>query len=645
MQNIVLDLLTWEKLLRLNSQKTTSSEASDNLKDVADSLRKVANALVTGKDEKGKPVSPQDMGQRLLRLWRVAHDQEWQFSTLSVLGDEANHISLTLSFLRDTAENLLREDYIRPEKPLKIPEIEKLMNPIGICSTCRKVVELRAGLCPFCKKKTKLLDPEKYFKKKKKLEFIPEQEIDYEKLAPSTIFMYNPDTDRHECKNCGYAAYDEGDTKDPMCRDLKRCPKCGLKDERTRSGPRVFIAPASQRIAAKKAAPARAKDKEYNRPRMLKMKSDKREEKPGEKEEAKHVAEEAPSGLGKTAWPCVGGNARRNGRGIYPGPTRGKISWKVDLGKTLSAPPLVGDGGNVYLGTVDRGFVQITKNGKIGWEFHLTDPVLSGACIGANGNIFFGTITKFYSLNPDGTTRWSVRKGCVHSPVLTTDGSVIFASKDTLYCFDRDSKLKWEHNFGEAPPGKNYDLTPALDSEDNIYVTTNQLNIFSPEGELKNQIQLIGGGTAPAIDERGLIYVGTENMLKCISSNGSLRWEYEVRDLVSTPPCFDREGNIYFGTSKTGSIYSIDPEAMRRWEHSVGSPIVGPLTTDSQGSVYFVDQNSNLYCIDNSGRKSWRVCSKSLIFLGGGNFNPSPAIGAGHILFATCQNGKLYAIK
>ncbi|MCE1245241.1 MAG: PQQ-binding-like beta-propeller repeat protein [Firmicutes bacterium] len=626
MQNTILDLMTWSKLFRNVSRKTTAIEARDNLVYVSDRLDDISTGLLTGRDSKGKNVNPGEMGQALLRLWRVTNEQTWRFSTVNVLGEEGNQISLILSFLRDSAENLLRGDYISPESPLKKEDIEEMMNPIGLCPYCKKVMEAKAGFCPYCKKRLKA-DQVLELKEDavKKVDFIKEAEIDFEKLAPSTVFLFSIKNNRYECHRCGFAPFEQGQTKDPKCRDLKSCSNCGIKEKAAVKGPKAFISDTGLRPSA-----------------LVMSKEDEQEK----KEDQEKIREDnIYRGISKdSAWPCEGVDMTRGGQAKVKGPAKGKVKWSLKLSPDGSTAPVTAPDGSVFVGVPGTGYVKVSPAGKPLWIFHMEDKNMSSACLDQQGHIIFNMPGKTYKLNEDGSPRWMAREGGVFPPALDDKGNIYVISDINLVCISHDGLIKWSVPLGVEIEDLNMDPTPAITSDGNITLATDHLLSFDPTGKLVFKQKLVKKGMRPVTDNRGYVYTGYESCITAYGGKGSRLWFYEMNDQVSTPLTMSQDGLIYFGSMRDGSLYCISNTGSRRWGFRTGYPVLSSPVIDCEENSYFSNQEGKLYCINKTGQQKWVFTAKSMGFIGGGTFGPG-AIGMPGTLYITCTDGKLYAIE
>lgn len=621
MRNTVLDILTWIKLFRTYSKTTSSIEARENLNETADKLQKVADRLLTGKDEKGNPVKVPDTAQAMLHLWRKIHKQEWRYATLNVLDDGGNQASLILSLIRDTAENLLKGDYVVPDAPIKVEEVLELMNPVGICRHCNRVIEAKAGFCPSCREKTEegdVLEPAE--RKEKTIEIIMGE--DFENLAPSTIFLLNGQTGSYECSKCGFAPFEAGITKDAMSRNVRKCPSCGFEGvqkaqslQKSKAGGSLF----------RRQKPAVDRGRETVEIKLS-----------PEDDIYKGLMEES-------SWPADGANCFRTGASKGIGAKNGKVKWALPLTPDLSSPPVLDAEGNVYLGTMGGGFVQIKPDSTFGWNFIVEEDISSSACIDVNGFIYLSVPGKTYKLNPDGTPRGMVREGSDFPPVLDRSGNLYIISEGHLISAGSEGGIRWKTSLGPGVEEVIQDLTPAVGPEGNIYVSTDHLVGFNSTGKEIFRTPLLRRGTRPTVGSDGIIYLGTENKLLAVRNNGTILWQKEFRDYVNTSLTIFNNEYMLFGTMNIGTLYCVTMTGGVMWEFKADSAISAPVSIDNTGNIYFSSQNGKMYSVNGKGKLRWEYSTKSLGFFGGGIFNSAPAIGKAGITYASCQDGKLYA--
>jgi hypothetical protein len=343
-------------------------------------------------------------------------------------------------------------------------------------------------------------------------------------------------------------------------------------------------------------------------------------------------------------WPFAGGSSGRTGQSLYTGPLMGRVKWTTKMASNLNTPPVVGPQGCIFIGTLESGFVKLTSEGEEEWTFLVDEPIMTAAGVSSRGTVYFGTHNKFFCLNPDGSPRWVFRKGCWHPPVADERENVYVISQADLFCLSPDGRLMWEKHLGESAV-LGFDLRPALDSEGNIYVVTEELGVYSPSGQQVSRVKLLGETTAPAVDAAGRAYIGEGGVMKCLRGDGSTLWTNAVEDLISTPPAVSSDGYVAFGVKENPDLYYLNPQGKIKWKYNVGEPLLGSPIIDSQGNVFCLTQGSRIFAVSFDGQQLWQLSGRSFGFLSNTAFNKYPALGERNLMLITTLDGRLLAIE
>lgn len=112
------------------------------------------------------------------------------------------------------------------------------------------------------------------------------------------------------------------------------------------------------------------------------------------------------------------------------------------------------------------------------------------------------------------------------------------------------------------------------------------------------------------------IYVGSsDNSLFSFSTNGSLKWRYDVGGAIESSPLVGNNDDI-FVTGSEGRLYGISSEGTRRWgwanHYDTGSSIRSSPSMGSDGTIYFGDSQGRLHAVSSfdglkPGTGSWPV--------------------------------------
>lgn len=111
---------------------------------------------------------------------------------------------------------------------------------------------------------------------------------------------------------------------------------------------------------------------------------------------------------------------------------------------------------------------------------------------------------------------------------------------------------------------------------------------------------------------------------------------FPTSDPIVASPTLDLHGNVYVG-DEGGSFYSINPlNGELRWIFKAKDAIYGAAAIE-RDRVYFGSLDSNLYCLDTTGKQRWSLYLGDEIYC-------TPAIGADGTIYVSTDKGTLTAI-
>jgi outer membrane protein assembly factor BamB len=330
------------------------------------------------------------------------------------------------------------------------------------------------------------------------------------------------------------------------------------------------------------------------------------------------------------------------------------VLWRAAVGSQRLTAPALGLDGTIYAGSED-GLYAVSAAGKILWKHPVREGILAPPVVATDGVIYFSTaFGDVQSVNADGTARWGPRYGSIgylSPPALGNDGVVYLANNvSDLYALrpDRtDSKL-WTiqteregigfagvtlpgtARVGQAPSN----APPAIGVDGNLYVPRQHwLHSITPDGRERWTTFLTNGLLGPAaIGQDGTIYVGSakwERGIYAVNSNGTLRWNSDVRGIVRGSPVVDNQGNIYF--SLDTEVAALAPDGRVKWEIMQPGIFTPVLTQD--GTLYaglVFDAVPYLAAIDTNGSIKWKWKLP--------NNSSEPVIGADGTVYFTASN-------
>jgi outer membrane protein assembly factor BamB len=140
----------------------------------------------------------------------------------------------------------------------------------------------------------------------------------------------------------------------------------------------------------------------------------------------------------------------------------GKLAWSVDLGADVDSAPVVGDGGEIFVGTDGGEIVRLGEDGTIVWRSNVGGYARGALSIARNGDLLSGTygplprlvrvdgatgvIRGAFSIQGTGARDFGVHGGALEDD----DGALYFgAQDDTVYALERSGALRWKWKTGD----------------------------------------------------------------------------------------------------------------------------------------------------------------------------------------------------
>ncbi|MBD3267026.1 PQQ-binding-like beta-propeller repeat protein [bacterium] len=373
--------------------------------------------------------------------------------------------------------------------------------------------------------------------------------------------------------------------------------------------------------------------------------------------------------------PTFHNNNQRTGRTEVNGPRNPQLLWTFSTQASVTASPVIGTDGTVYLASTDGNLYAIDQAGREKWVFTAEESIFGTPAIAPDGSILFGDLEgKYYAVNPDGTRKWLYRfrsgleKRILASPVVNEDGqSFICGWNKEVHAVDADGLVVWKKSLSGLLTS-----SPVMDAENHVYFGEkdgNQLAIhqFSPSSSYPKwtyKDKIFAGGErligTPAIDTaRDHLVIGVctnqGGRVNCIRlSNHMTRWRTDLPKGIFSSPALGKDGTVYIGClggahvegdealqkREFGMLYALNPDSGEvAWTFQTeGYYIFGSPTVDGEGVIYIGDSDGIVYAVSPEGKELWRFPTQ-------GTIASAPVLDASGKLYVTSYDSHLYAIS
>ena len=305
------------------------------------------------------------------------------------------------------------------------------------------------------------------------------------------------------------------------------------------------------------------------------------------------------SSLDPGPWPTLGHDNQRTNRSSLHGPSSPGTPMVVyAAAASIFSSPIVTSDGKIVVSTCSTNVATIDPSGSPIWTFPL-QPTYNEAAYGltasTDGAIHVAVNDcpdipgaqpmHFYSLNPNGTVRWSdSQTGMYGSPAIAADG--------TIYQGDELANIR------------------AYNPSSGAVLWTTHVCCF--------------GNRSAALDSVGNLYVATDGgifgslPLWSLAPNGSLRWVRGAGNFLSTTI---GPGDLVYTINSAGTLFCYHTDGSQCWGafSTGGSVAENSLAISSAGTVY-AKTSQGLFAVNPNGTPAW-----SGPFSPGGDTSLSPS--------------------
>lgn len=338
-------------------------------------------------------------------------------------------------------------------------------------------------------------------------------------------------------------------------------------------------------------------------------------------------------------WNLFRGNVRRTGLSIVPTHLKGNMKWRLQIGRKITASPVVDENENIYIGTYENSFYCLQENSEIRWIFKTRGVISATAAVDKKGNTYIpcedGTM---YAVDSTGVEKWrfTTRDSLKASPLLVRDRLFIGSLDGNFYCVGIDGKHIWHFN-SEAPISS----SAALAYDGTIIFGNHGGMVYAikPDGEMRWKVELPRLISAtPAISPEGQIYIGCEDgYLYSLSLFGKILWKFKTGGWIRSSVAIGKNATIYIGSSDH-YLYAVDREGVEKWRYDSEGVIISSPAISDDGGIYFASDEGILFAIQPWGKVKWWFSLDGKVY-------SSPALGPDGTLFIGSDAGYIFAIK
>jgi outer membrane protein assembly factor BamB len=295
-------------------------------------------------------------------------------------------------------------------------------------------------------------------------------------------------------------------------------------------------------------------------------------------------------------------------------PATGLPRWTRDLGKPVTASPLIAPDGTLFARDGDGSLHAL--DGVTGQEkrsYPLPDHpwwLISSPVLAPSGDLLVATFQQeIRRLNPSADTNtWTFATAgrWVGSPALSTDDTLVIGSYEgNILGIDATrGTQRWKTSAGGmvlGSPAVWYDSMAYVVAGTSAYPRGNLLGIQLRDGAILWRVPLgQASRSSPIVGPDGTVFVGNDNgvVFAIDGSTGSQRWQAAVEGTVASAPALTRDGTLLV-SSLNGTLYAIDSLTGKRlWDLTTQGELYSSPAVGADGTIYIGSADRSLYAVE-----------------------------------------------
>ncbi len=257
-------------------------------------------------------------------------------------------------------------------------------------------------------------------------------------------------------------------------------------------------------------------------------------------------------------------------RRLYSFNPDGSLRWKSEPIVGRYSIPSQAPDGTIYVGGSEFLFA-IALDGTPKWQFPFVSSYQTSPAVGFEGTVFatsevtgLDRESRMLAISSDGYMLWDIVKGALgYTPTVGIAGTVYVSTNQfapslgSVLAIGADGTILWE-----TPVEGATEIAVARDGT--LYVQGRYaLHAVTTDGQIKWSRNIDTAGvvrhTRPAVDVKGVIYVGSRNRLLALNpEDGLIIWTFVTHQdyVIDAGPVIGEDKTIYVGSGPY--LYAID---------------------------------------------------------------------------------------